>query len=212
MHRWLPALLLAFWTAIPSPSSHIPRQSRTSSNEPPPVEVRISGPGLIRVGQEVRFKVLVTNRSSHPIVIADRSAGKMWSNFSWSVLSGIGDAVPTAPIHPGDILVDDIAPGLFDRDLHVLQAGEKLLYGLAGDPTVSACYPSGEEMKCLEKRVFPGKGTYRVRLHYRFTPAGEWDYKDRPTGTLTLRPRNIEVLKMTPPVDVTSNEWIVRLE
>ena len=211
MHRFLPVLLLAFWPGISAPSLHFPQQSRTPLNAPP-VELRISGPGVIRVGQEVRFKVLLTNHSSHPIVVADRSAGKMWSNFAWTVVDKNGDAVPTAPVKPGQILVDDIAGVLFDRELHVLEPEERLLYRLADDPTVSSCYPSGEEMKCLEKRVFPGKGAYRVRLHYRFTPAGEWDYKDRPTGKHTLSASNIEVLKMTPPVDITSNEWIVHLE
>jgi len=212
MHRFLLVLLSGLWTVIPAPSLRAPSQSRTPSNEPPPLEVRISGPGLIRVGQEVRFKIVLINHSAQPIVIADRSTGKMWSNFAWSVVDERGGAVPTAPLKPGQILVDDIAGVLFDRELHVLEPGEKLPYRLAGDPTVSSCYPSGENMKCLEKRVFPGKGAYRVRLHYRFSPAGEWDYKDRPTGTLTLSPRNVEVLKMTPPVDITSNEWIVHLE
>jgi len=211
MHRFLPVLLLAFWPGSSAPSLHFPQQSRTPLNAPP-VELRISGPGVIRVGQEVRFKVLLTNHSSHPIVVADRSAGKMWSNFAWTVVDKNGDAVPTAPVKPGQILVDDIAGVLFDRELHVLEPEARLLYRLADDPTVSSCYPSGEKMKCLEKRIFPGKGTYRVRLHYRFSPKGEWDYKDLPTGRLTLSPGNVEVLKMTPPVDITSNEWIVHLE
>jgi len=136
----------------------------------------------------------------------------MWSTFAWSVVNRNGGAVPTAPVVPGNILVDDIGGPLFDRGLHVVEPCEKLLYDLAGDPTVSSCYSSGEQMKCLEMRIFPGKGTYRVRLHYRFSPKGEWDYKDLPTERLTLSPRNVEVLKMTPPVDITSNEWIVHLE
>jgi hypothetical protein len=160
----------------------------------------------------VFFTVIVINHLDHPILIADRSSGKMWSNFLWNVVDAKGQGVPTVPVDPQKVLMDDMSGPLSDPDVRILEPGKALVYKLASDPTVSSCAPSNEKVKCMQKRIFPGKGMYRVWLHYHFAPAGEADYLDKAIGTFTLRQRNIEVLRMTPPVDIFSNEWIMNLE
>jgi len=182
------------------------------------IELKISGPGLIRTGREVRFKIIVANRLSHPIIIADRSTGNELSNFTWSIVNATGKEVPTGPIdpkHPTKVWIDTMAGPLSDTAVHVLVPGAELLYKRASDPTVASCEPRFAKldgMECVLRRIFPGKGVYRFQLHYRFAPAGKWDYTDNILKTLTLSPANIEVLQTTPAVDIASNEWRVSLE
>ena len=187
-------------------------QQSAPAPPPPPVALQISGPGAIHVGQEVSFKIVLVNLSAHPILIADRGSGALWSNFSWNVVSAHGKPVPTAPINPKELLIDEMGAPLGDDVVYVLEPCKQLVYKLASDPTVASCFPSAGKLKCMNKRVFPAKGQYVVWLHYLFVPHGEWDYKDTTTGLFTLSPANIELLKATPPIDVLSNRWTFLLE
>lgn len=205
-------VLCGLWTGTLLSPLRAPQQARVIVSTTPPVELKISGPGIIQEGEEVRFKVVVISRSPDPIIISDRGSGNMWSSFSWHVVDAEGEGVPTAPIDPKKILVDDMGGPLNDREVHVLEPGQKLVYKRASDPTVSACYPTLDKMECMQKRVFPGKGTYRIWLHYQFSPNGEADYTDTFIKAPTLSPANIEVLKRTFLVDVNSNEWLIRLQ
>jgi hypothetical protein len=158
------------------------------------------------------MKILLMNHSSRPILIADRSSGKMWSSFAWSVMDARNKEVPTTPVDPNKVLIDDMGGPLTDDVVQIVDAGEKLDYKLARDLTVGACWPSAGKLTCMNKRVFPGNGSYRVSLHYRFAPAGDWDYADKGIAIFTLSPENIRILKSTPPVDIVSNQWVINLQ
>ena len=204
-------------TIIPASAQEQP----TAGANPSPIELKIEGPGLIRMGQEVRFKITIINHLTHPILIADNSPGNMLSSFTWSVVDRNRKDVPVTSIHPGTFWIDTMGGPLGDEGVQALDGGARLIYKSvnATDPTVISCDPAiPQKQNCMLKRVFPGRGVYHLRLEYEFGWHGEGAYIDPSTSTpttktFTLSPENIEVLKMTPRyVHVLSNEWTVTLE
>jgi hypothetical protein len=62
------ALLLAL--TVPGLAARRPKEPHPQT----PLEFKIFGPGFIYPGQQVKYKAVLTNRSSEPIVIAARDA------------------------------------------------------------------------------------------------------------------------------------------
>jgi hypothetical protein len=171
-----------------------------------PLELRISGPGLIRTGQTLLFKVTLINHSSAPIAISMREPGTSLSTFFWRITNSSGKENPTPEPRLFWCPVTGVPLSPSDSDIIVLRPGEHFDVKKPGDPS--------------DDFVFPGKGLYFVTFSYRFTAysyrftAWTQDEKDdkihiRFAG---LSPKNVELLKNTPDLNVISNAWPMRYE
>jgi len=194
-------LVIVFLSALLSPSSlysqAYPRQQQSNKNSP--LEIVISGPGLIRLGQSLIFKVTLINRSPAPIAIAGYTPGSVGSTFSWTISDSSGREL-RRPESKESICGN--GPPLIDDKLFILQPGEKFEYRDAGD--LSDTY------------VFTGKGNYRVTIRYQFAPPDSTRPLDKNDyqlhGDGAINPSKLDALRRTPPIDVVSNTWNMVLQ
>ena len=162
-----------------------------------PLELRISGPGILHTGQTLFFKVTLINRSSAPIAISTREPGTTLPTFSWRIRNLSGERNPTREPH---VIVCPLSGvPLKDSDIIVLRPGEHFDVQKPGDPS--------------ETFIFPGKGLYFATYAYSFS-AWVLDRKNEKTITesAALSPKYIELLKNTPALSVVSNAWPMRYE
>jgi hypothetical protein len=190
---FLSALLIP--NSLYSQTDYRQQQSKTNS----PLDIVISGPVLIRPGQSLIFKVTLINRSSAPVAIAGYIPGSVGDTFSWTISDSSGRELRRP--EPKEFICGN-GPPLLDDKLFVLQPGEKFEYKDAGDP--SGMY------------VFAGKGNYRVTIRYQFAPPDSTRPLDKNDyqlhGDGAINPSKLEVLRRTPPINVTSNTWNMVLQ
>jgi hypothetical protein len=195
------SLLLLLWIIPANPRDASERLARDSS----PVKLSISGPLVIRAGQDLNFKATLLNQSAEPIAVP--SVNSTWlgtGGYSWNVTDKLGKPLASRP----DFLfpIDHVGemPKYYDRDFVVLKPGEKIEYDARslGDPSNAV--------------VFPSKGAYLVSLYWSFrTP----DVRHLPNGNTAYRfgvtcgmsHAMEEVLLKTPPFEVQSNVWTMSL-
>src|SRR5258708_5278880 len=104
--------------------------------EPPvqgPLELRISGPSLIRESQKLKFKAVLTNRSLAPIFLPSRDAQSASGlTLTWTISDSSGRELPLQ--QPDGFYCPVGGPGwdnggthsMKDSDVTILQPGEKI--------------------------------------------------------------------------------------
>lgn len=165
-----------------------------------PVELTISGPLVIHVGENLQFTATLTNRSTQ--VIAVPAIGSQdWIYMVgewWKIADKSGRLLRFKP--PTDQPYDHMVgmPILRDSDFILLKPGEKIEYGreTLGDPS--------------DRFLFPRRGTYFVSLSWKFCapnvqhgPSGATGYNCGITKEMSQSVR--EVVLATPSFDVQSN-------
>lgn len=169
----------------------------------PPLELKISGTGFFRYGEPLKFKAVVTNRSSAPIVIVPTY------DVTWTILDSAGrelkqDACMICPI-------TGIESGakfpLHDDDVRILQPGEKMEME---ESNIGLCVS------------FPGPGSYQVVAGIvfdapQFTDDGDAIVKrvefDKAVllDVKSLSPAKREALKHAVALAASSNRWTIHL-
>jgi hypothetical protein len=190
------ALLIAL--CVPAYSSG---QTQTAAPAASPIEIQISGPKVIRVGQDLHFKVTLINHSAVPMALTFWHDGWADSNFEWSITDTADRWLPPpTPIGPQP-MVCLLSGAVSEEQIQVLVPGEKFVYTTKADPS--------------NDFAFPGKGFYKVRLRFRFDPATlspldavEREYKFLARGK--PGPKRAMLYK-TPKIDVSSNVWTMYL-
>lgn len=161
---------------------------------PAAVQLEIDGPRLIHRGEELHFRMFLTNRSSETIIIPSPK-GAFQPSLLWTITDSIGKSLlPPPPV--GFFCPVTGSPAVGDTDFLSLKSGERIEIPVVGDPTDSV--------------VFPNKGFYRISLIYMFYPPKLLRNAD---GTTFIA--GISSSKMTPewqarvmatsPVHATSN-------
>lgn len=124
---------------------------------PSPVEIRISGPRLIRRGDALKFHVTFTNRADIPLALRFPHWWEQTTKLVWRINDVGGRLLPphidTGPQLPSCPIDNPIS----DWDIEVLAPHETRDYSyLAGDPS--------------DYFSFPRKGFYVVSLTYILDP------------------------------------------
>jgi hypothetical protein len=179
-------------------------QSHAQSAAPAlsPLELRISGPRLIRRGETLKFKAVIVNRSPQPVAFAFRQGG--WDCdgvFRWKITDTGDHLLPPVPREPIRGICC-LTNGVSEDEIIVLQPGEKREATELGDPS--------------DLYGFPRNGFYRVTLRLMFTPElvvyeanGQFHQMRREE---VVEPKSkLELAVKTGPVDVTSNAWSLYL-
>ena len=168
-----------------------------------PIELRLTGPRLIRRGDHLKFTLTITNRSDAPAALRfPRIMGDTTTQFVWRVTDTGGRLLPPH-VYEGPIeSYCPVTSGPSDWDIVVLAPHETMKHDYAGDPT--------------DDFAFPGKGFYRISVKYVLDPNPrlvEAPYEvpniDKPE-TYTAKEK-IEMSRNMPHVEVTSNEWSMYL-
>jgi hypothetical protein len=205
MHRLLSsatALLIALSVPIYSPCQ--PKDAAATAS---PIEVTISGPRLIHVGDTLNFKATLTNRSDKPLAVMTRT---LWSDppqFTWRITDMGGRLLPPPDPDPmygaWIVFFCPVTSLINDFDIKVLQPGEKMDYPIPDDPS--------------DFFAFTGKGFYRVALTYalkttRSAPIQVHPYRRPDEIPEAYTPQQkIDMYNSQPPIQVTSKDWIVYL-
>ena len=185
--------LLAIALVLPLPARAQTRPVLTS-----PIEVRISGPRLIRRGDALKFLVTFNNRTDKPIALRLPRLLEDTTKLSWRVTDTSGHLLPPH-IHTGPALpFCPVTSPLSDWDIEVFAPHETRDYSYrAGDPS--------------DDFSFPGKGFYRVSLTYildastRITKAPYEAPSNEPDPY--THDEKLAMFKQTPRIETTSNEW-----
>ena len=194
------ALLLSAFLAsgAPVPKPRIDPQEATSPARAS-VELEISGPRLIRAGQNLKFRAFLVNLSSQLIAVPSPT-GVYGSRFNWTITDTTGRVLPVPSLF---ICGTMSAPSVGDDDFIFLQPGERTQIMDVGDPS--------------NYFLFPGKGFYRVSLTLKFIPPRIWHSDD---GSLTyysgisgstMAPDKQDHLLNAPTIEAASNSWTVYL-
>lgn len=192
-------LVLLLGQCFPVPSSGEPRATAANAS---PLDLEISGPRVIRIGQDLHFQAILTNRSAAPIAVAFRPDGLSYSVFKWSITDLSDRVLSPPPGPPVGYGVCYVSGALSETEIHVLLPGEKYVQTDLEDPS--------------NEFAFRGQGFYKVKLRYAFGPGSlmpiayvvaERRYLPDAAGPYPNR----ELLTKTPPMDVTSNVWSVYL-
>jgi hypothetical protein len=148
------ALLLAM--TIPVYSASPQKQPRPQD----PLELKIIGPRLIHEGQNVKFKIVLTNRSLTPIVLASRDS-RLDFDLTWTISDSSGRELPRkqfkgliCPVG-GKGWYKNQTRRMSNSDVTVLQPGEALEFHLED---VTGSY------------VFPSRGRYQAVFAYNYVP------------------------------------------
>jgi hypothetical protein len=168
-----------------------------NENEVPPtaaVQLEINGPHLIHRGEELHFRVFLTNRSSQTIMIPSPQ-GAFQPGMVWTITDSAGKSLPPPP-RVGFFCPVTGRPAVGDADFLALKSGERMEIPVDGDPT--------------DLVVFPGKGFYRISLIYMFSPPKVWHNPDGSTSMTGISHSRMtseweKQLMNTPPVHATSN-------
>jgi hypothetical protein len=187
------ALLIAL--SVPSYSSGQTQTSAPSAPAVSPIELTISGPRHIRLGDDLNFKVTLTNRSDKPVAVRSHLLFGEETGFTWRVTDFGGRVLPPR-IYEKQYFCPVTGP-VMDYMVTVLQPGEKMDYPFAGDPSNSF--------------VFPGKGFYRVTLSYVLAPVqyvavGPFRPPDEKPGLYSPQ-QKVEMVKTQPRFQTVSNVW-----
>jgi len=178
--------------------SPLPARAQAHVVSAPLIEVRISGPRLIRRGDDLKFLVTFTNRTDKPIALRLPRLWEDSTKLTWRVTDTSGHLLPphvyTSPALP----VCPITSPLSDWDIEVLAPHETRDYSyLAGDPS--------------DAFSFPGKGFYRVSLKYVLdpsTPINKAPYEVPSNEPNLYTPdEKLAMFKQTPRIEATSDEW-----
>lgn len=180
-------------------SAYAQGQSPTTAPAPStiaPIGLRITGPRLMRRGDSLKFYVEMINRSGKPIAVRGGFGYYDATGFDWKITDTGGRVLP-APIYDGPpILICPVTGPVPDKVITILKPGEKADYsGYVGDPSNSF--------------VFPGKGFYRVTLHYtldqtkevavcQFCGTSQEEYTPQ---------QKVDILKSMGNFEATSNVW-----
>jgi hypothetical protein len=162
---------------------------------PAAVELEIKGPRLIHRGEELKFRVFLTNRSAQTIIIPSPK-GAFQPSMLWTITDSAGKSLPPPP-PLGFFCPVTGRPAVGDADFISLKSGEQIEIPVDGDPTDSV--------------MFSGKGFYRISLTYMFYPPKLWRSADGKTTYMTgisgsnMTPEWQERVIHTPPVHATSN-------
>jgi hypothetical protein len=193
------ALLVA---ASPAPAQQ-PAAQAVSSPATAAAELEISGPRLIRFGDDLKFHVFLVNRSPSTILFPS-PAGHYRPGLEWTITDTSGTVLPPPNWYSSFGYCPVVGrPSVGDDDFVFLKPGERIEITNPGDPSYFFS--------------FPREGFYRVTLHLGFQPPRIWH---SPDGSLTsymgicgstMSPGKQEKLLNTPPVDVTSNTWTMYL-
>ena len=192
-------LAMAGLLLFTAPGTAAPKKAKVR----PPLELRISGTSFFRYGEPLKFKAVVTNRSSAPIVIVPTY------DLTWTILDSAGrelkqDACMICPI-------TGIESGakfpLKDDDVRLLQPGEKMEME---ESNIGLCYS------------FAGRGSYQVVAGVvfdapEFTENGDAIVKrmefDKAVllDLRSLSTTKREALKHAVALAASSNRWIIHL-
>jgi hypothetical protein len=161
---------------------------------PAAVQLEIDGPRLLHRGEELHFRVFLTNRSSQAIIIPSPK-GAFEPNMLWTITDSIGKRLPPPP-PVGFFCPVTGSPAVGDADFISLKSGERIEIPVVGDPTDSA--------------VFPSKGFYRISLIYMFYPPKRLRNADGTTFIAGISSSRMtaewqERVMNAPPVHATSN-------
>jgi len=177
-----------------------PLTARAQAHSVPasPIEVRISGPRLIRRGDALKFLVTFTNRTDKPIALR---LPRLWEDpakLTWRGTDTSGHLLPRY-IYTGPALgFCPVTSPLSDSDIEILAPHETRDYSYrAGDPS--------------DEFSFRGKGFYRVSLTYILdpsTPITKAAYEVPSNEPDPYTPdEKLAMFKRTPRIETTSNEW-----
>jgi hypothetical protein len=191
--RVTPLALLA--TALALPLSAGTQEQLASVS---PVEIRISGPHLIRRGDALRFQVRFTNRTDNPLALRLPRLSEDSAKLVWRVTDIGGRLLPP---HTHTALSGSFCPvtsPLSDWDIEVLAPHETRDYSYrVGDPS--------------DDFTFPGKGFYLVSLTYILdpaTPIARAPYKVPSNEPHPYTPdQKLAIFKRTSRIETKSNEW-----
>jgi hypothetical protein len=197
------ALFAALFSAagFPAPApSHPSGPKDTSAQNSALVELEISGPRLIHVGDDLKFRTFLVNRSSQVIAFPSPTSQYGRSTY-WTVTDGAGRELPGPIFYVcGTVARASVA----DSDFEFLRPGERMEITNPGDPSNNV--------------FFSGKGFYRVSLSLDFTPPtirhsadGKLTYYTGISGS-TMSPAKQEKLLSTPKLQATSNVWTMYLD
>ncbi len=188
------ALLIAL--SVPA---YAPGQSKTPALVVTPIELRISGPRLIHLGDRLKFTATLTNRSDKPLALRFPFFFTDETQFNWRITNAGGRILPPHIYDGPPIYVCPVTGPLTDSMITVLQPGEKMDYDYLGDPS--------------DDFAFTGKGFYRVTLTYILAPISPDAVRVDPYRSQNEPPekytpeQKIEMLKNMPRIEVSSNEW-----
>lgn len=196
------ALFAALFSAVGSPApapAHPSAPQDISAQNSAPVELKISGPRLIHVGDNLKFRAFLVNRSSQLIAFPSPTSQYGRSTY-WTVTDGVGRELPGPIFYVcGTVARASVA----DSDFVFLRPGERMEITNPGDPSSNV--------------FFNGKGFYRVSLSIDFTPPtirhsadGTLTYYTGISGS-TMSPDKQEKLLNTPKLQATSNVWTMYL-
>jgi hypothetical protein len=194
------ALLIA---ASPTPAQQ-PVSQAASLPVNAGVELQISGPRLIRFGDNLKFHVFLVNRSPSTILFPS-PASRYRPGLGWTITDANGIVLPPPDWYGSRGFYCPVTgrPSVGDDDFVFLKPGERIEITNPGDPS--------------DFFSFPREGFYHITLHLGFQPPRIWHSADGSltsymgiSGT-TMSADKQEKLLNTPPVEVTSNTWTVYL-
>jgi hypothetical protein len=187
---------LASGTPVPKPRTD---PQKATSPARASVELEISGPRLIRAGQNLRFRAFLVNLSPQLIAVPSPT-GVYGPSFNWTITDTTGRVLPVPSLF---ICGTKSAPSVGDKDFIFLQPGERTQIMDVGDPS--------------SYFLFTGKGFYRVSLTLEFIPPRIWHSADGShtyysgiSGS-TMAPDKQDHLLNAPTIETASNSWTVFL-
>jgi len=190
--------LLAFTPGIsPAPKKAKPR---------PALELKISGPAYFRNGQKLKFKAVLINRSSAPLVLSQPPSHLSYQ-LDWKIFDPTGQEIksnsmicPLTGIKAGAVFP------LGDDEVRILMPGEKLEY---------------EEDDIGYFYEFPRSGRYQVVATYAFPVPQFIDNATIADSTITGVPilldlsplpnAKVEALQHAVELEATSSPWSLQL-
>jgi hypothetical protein len=164
-----------------------------------PLELRISGPSFIREGQAVKYKAVLINRSSEPIVLASPDSPLDFI-LNWTIIDTSGRVLPSRPFLfcpvGGKGWYSDLKRRMKDSDIRLLQPSEKLEFSF---DDISGSY------------LFPGHGRYQVTFVYSYVPPQFEGHPGTPVDGFDakydlsdLSPATLRALRLSVPITVSS--------
>lgn len=186
------AVGLLFSMAVPCPA---PSHAQSSAPNASPIELRITGPHLIHLGDNLKFTVTLKNRTNKTIALRFPHSFLDDTQFDWRVTDS-GRRLLPQHVYDTRGWCPIVGP-VTDREITTLEPGQSTQTDVAGDPS--------------DFFFFTGKGFYRVTLRFTMMPTyGSVVCKlcpplEKPEPYTPEQ--KIEMLKKTPSFEVSSNEW-----
>ncbi len=200
-------LMLLSTLRLPSPTQ-LPQSTGSQQVSAPStaaVELEISGPRLIRAGDNLKFRAFLVNRSSKVIAFPSPTghspSGYYGPALQWRITRTDGRILPSPRLVYCPVVGP---PRVVDDNFVFLQPGEQVEIAIPFDPS--------------DYFIFPGKGFYRVSLQILFTPPSAGRNAD---GSLrwfsgvadpsAMSPDRLEKVMRSPRIEATSNTWTMYL-